>query len=195
MVDPRVARTRAHVLEAATELLVEHGPTGCTVDAIVARSGVAKSTIYRHWATRDEILVDVLAALVPKVPAPDADLDYQAALRQIARTFVTHLNDERWQRVLPALLLLRLHEPDIATFDEEVNTEQHAVFADVVERGRRERMLDPAVTIEQLVATLFGPILFAQLTGKLELDEALADHMVAVVLQVYAPAGGASGQT
>src|SRR5690606_191899 len=47
--DARVARSRATVLRTATDLLVEGGPSAVTIDAIVARSGVAKSTIYRHW--------------------------------------------------------------------------------------------------------------------------------------------------
>ena len=58
--DPRVARSRAAVISAATELLVDAGPNAVTIDAIVARSGVAKSTIYRHWASRDDVLLDVM---------------------------------------------------------------------------------------------------------------------------------------
>ena len=52
-------RTREAVLTAATDLLVEGGPSAVTIDAVVARSGVAKSTIYRHWESRDEVLVAV----------------------------------------------------------------------------------------------------------------------------------------
>ena len=51
--DPRVARSRTAVLDAATHLLVTGGPAAVTVDAVVAESGVAKSTIYRHWRSRD----------------------------------------------------------------------------------------------------------------------------------------------
>src|SRR5687767_10053529 len=46
--DGRIARTRSAVLRSATDLLMEGGPSAVTIDAIVARSGVAKSTIYRH---------------------------------------------------------------------------------------------------------------------------------------------------
>lgn len=55
VMDARVARTHAAVMQAATDLLVEGGPNAMTVDAVVARSGVAKSTVYRHWATRDDL--------------------------------------------------------------------------------------------------------------------------------------------
>lgn len=48
----RVERTHTAVMEAATALLLEGGPTAITIDGVVARSGVAKSTVYRHWTTR-----------------------------------------------------------------------------------------------------------------------------------------------
>lgn len=60
--DPRVARSRAAIIRAATDLLVEGGPNAVTIDAIVAQSGVAKSTIYRHWQSRDEVLLAVIEA-------------------------------------------------------------------------------------------------------------------------------------
>lgn len=69
-VDARVARTHATVLRTATDLLVEGGPSTVTVDAIVARSGVAKSTIYRHWDSRDDILVAVIESSAPNLAKP-----------------------------------------------------------------------------------------------------------------------------
>ena len=65
--DSRIARTRAAVLRSATDLLVEGGPSAVTIDAIVARSGVAKSTIYRHWESRDDILVAVIEHCAPDI--------------------------------------------------------------------------------------------------------------------------------
>ena len=46
------------VLDAATHILAEEGHEGFTVDAVVARSGVAKTTIYRHWPTKIDLLID-----------------------------------------------------------------------------------------------------------------------------------------
>src|SRR5690554_1819280 len=80
--DARVVRTRANVLRAATDLLVEGGPTAVTIDAIVARSGVARSTIYRHWDTRDDVLLAVIERCAPRIDPPGADLDFEASLRE-----------------------------------------------------------------------------------------------------------------
>ena len=56
--DPRVARSRAAVLAATVDLLGELGHAGTTVEAIAERSGVAKTTIYRHWPSRAPLLID-----------------------------------------------------------------------------------------------------------------------------------------
>ncbi|KHF34924.1 Bacterial regulatory protein, tetR family [Paenibacillus sp. P1XP2] len=49
----RVERSRHNVLTTAFELLSEGGVNGFTVDEVARRSGVAKTTIYRHWPTRE----------------------------------------------------------------------------------------------------------------------------------------------
>ena len=62
-VDPRVARTRATVLGAAIDLLAERGYSGFSVEGVVERTGIAKTTLYRHWPTRDDLLAAAIARL------------------------------------------------------------------------------------------------------------------------------------
>ena len=76
---PRIPASPAaeRVIRGATDLLVEGGPWAVTVDAVVARSGVAKSTIYRHWESRDELLVEILASCAPDIGPPPPELSAQ----------------------------------------------------------------------------------------------------------------------
>jgi AcrR family transcriptional regulator len=70
---PRRAETDERVRDAALELLRERGPESVNVAAVAARSGVARTTIYRRYTDRRELLRDVLRPLV--VPGePDEDL-------------------------------------------------------------------------------------------------------------------------
>ncbi len=52
----------ARVLEAASALLAERGYEGMSVDAIAARAGVGKAAIYRRWAGKAELVLDVVRA-------------------------------------------------------------------------------------------------------------------------------------
>ena len=70
---PRTAETDQRIRSAVLGLLHAHGPSAVTVEAVASASGVAKTTIYRRFADREELLRDTLTALVkdPGEP-PDA---------------------------------------------------------------------------------------------------------------------------
>ena len=61
--DPRIERTRQRVLDAAWELLTEVGFDGVTIELVSLRSGVARSTLYRHWHTKSEMLRDAFSTV------------------------------------------------------------------------------------------------------------------------------------
>lgn len=71
MARPPSERARRDALEAAHELLLERGLEGFTIEEVAARSGVAKSTIYRRWASTHELLVASLHELVDTFPTPN----------------------------------------------------------------------------------------------------------------------------
>jgi AcrR family transcriptional regulator len=176
--DPRIARTQAAVRRAATDLLVEGGPAAVTVDAVVARSGVAKSTIYRHWATRDELLVDAVQCMVPDLPLPAPEVRFEAALREVVHRVVEVLTDPEWARVLPAVFMLKLTDEPIAGLEEQMHEHQKAIFRELLRRGDAEGLVPPDLPAEEVAAHLIGPLLFASLTGEVALDHAFGDRVV-----------------
>jgi AcrR family transcriptional regulator len=174
------------VLTAATELLVENGPRGVTVDAVTERSGVAKSTIYRHWPSQTALLVDVIRANIPPFPEIDPALDFESSLRSYMSALVDTLRDPHWRRIMPALFLLKrqIEELDeISSSDtEERLSAFHRLVGLGVDEGRVPADLDPHL----LMSTLVGPLVFAVLDG--HLDECrVADHVIAQVLAAYPP--------
>ncbi|QNK82047.1 TetR/AcrR family transcriptional regulator [Nakamurella sp. PAMC28650] len=60
--DPRVERTREHVLNSARILLDEQGADSVTFSSVGKAARVARQTLYRHWATREQLIADVLFA-------------------------------------------------------------------------------------------------------------------------------------
>jgi AcrR family transcriptional regulator len=70
---PRLAETDERVRDAALELLRESGPESVNVASVAARSGVARTTIYRRYSDRTELLREVLRPVVHR-GEPAADL-------------------------------------------------------------------------------------------------------------------------
>lgn len=184
-VDGRIARTRAAVLRSATDLLVEGGPSAVTIDAIVARSGVAKSTIYRHWESRDDVLVDVIETCAPALVSPDPALGFEHAVRAIVDQARTALSDSEWARVIPALLLLKAHQSDIADLEERIGRHQHETIEMIVALGVAEGRLPEGADSEEFAAQLIGPLVFAHLTGRPPLTTAFAQRIVDDYLRAH----------
>ena len=67
---PRSAETDSRIQGAALGLLHDHGPLAVTVEAVAQRSGVAKTTIYRRYADRDELLRSALGATIGEPGEP-----------------------------------------------------------------------------------------------------------------------------
>jgi AcrR family transcriptional regulator len=184
----RVERTHTAVMEAATALLLEGGPNAVTIDGVVARSGVAKSTVYRHWTTRDELVADVFDHIAPKLNAPDPSLGFEDAVRALVHDTLAVMTAPGWQHALPALLLLKIHQSDIAKVEERMHEAQLQVWADVLHRGVAEGRISAADDDELLLALLIGPMLMAGLTGSVELNEAFANRLVDHFLAALGPA-------
>ena len=176
--NPRVARTRERVIRAATDLLVEGGPWAVTVDAVVARSGVAKSTIYRHWESRDELLVEILACCAPAIDIPRAELTVAEAFRDVLHRVVAVLRDPDSGRAVPMLLMLKSELKGAAELETELENHQLALIYDHLARGVREGVLRDGLDPHVVAAQLFGPVLFAHLTGMLALTDDFADALV-----------------
>lgn len=68
--DPRPARSRARLLDAATALLRSGGPAAVTVDAVTRASNVARATLYRHFPSGNDLLAAAFHALIPPAPIP-----------------------------------------------------------------------------------------------------------------------------
>jgi len=175
------------VIRAATELLVDGGPSAVTIDAIVARSGVAKSTIYRHWESRDEVLLSVIESCAPELPEPDPDLDVVTSLREMVRAIARSLNDPEWARTLPALMMLRHHEAGIAAVERRLEQEQDLVLRTLLERAGADGVLPADVDVPEAITVLVGPLLFAHLTETVPIDEGFADRTLDRFLAAYRP--------
>lgn len=162
-------------MNAARELLLEGGPDAITVDAVAARSGVAKSTLYRHWATRDELVVDVFDHIVPPVIQVDPTLSAADALRLFGRQLAATVGDPEWQCMTPALLLMKLHQNNFAEMEHRMQRDQRAVLGPVLQRGIDEGLLRADATSDTAFTLLIGPFIMASLLGVVTVDDAFAD--------------------
>jgi len=68
--DPRPARSRARLLDAATALLRSGGPSAVTIDAVTRSANIARATLYRHFPSVNDLLAAAFVSLLQPAPMP-----------------------------------------------------------------------------------------------------------------------------
>jgi AcrR family transcriptional regulator len=160
-VDPRIARSRTALLAAAADELVERGFANFTIDGVVARSGVAKSTLYRHWPSKADLLHDVIASFKEFPPPPDS-----GSLREDLLLIVRGLIDALWRlsdpylRALPSLVEAAERDDELAALHLRMSAERSDRLRQVLARGKTTGELRADVDIELAIAVLVGPPFF-----------------------------------
>jgi AcrR family transcriptional regulator len=179
--DPRVARSREAVLAAAAELLIEGGYALLTIDGISRRSGVARTTIYRHWDSLPGLLLDI-GDHTAGVHLPPATDDPVADLRALLQSLAHALEDSEWGKLLPSLVDAAARDPEVREQKREfvARRRDHArsILARLVEVGRIDAGRDLSLLVDQLV----GPLFYRRLLAHLPIDDEYVDALVDATL-------------
>ncbi|WP_034086860.1 TetR/AcrR family transcriptional regulator [Streptacidiphilus albus] len=123
---PRSADSEHAILRAALDLLDEGTDLGAiSINAIAARAGVGKNTIYRRWPNKDALLVDAVASLNPALPDPDRE-SVRENLILLLSVLVTRLQDTRATSILNGMMAAGREYPQL----------RERYYADVVEPRR-----------------------------------------------------------
>ena len=179
--DQRTVRSRAAILSSAVELLSERGYGGTSVDEISRRSGVAKTTIYRHWPTRTDLLRDACFTLGRPLDRPDAE-NLEDALTAVLKNLASHLRSAKWASVLPSIIDAAEREPEIAAMYSALQEEYSSVFRELlsaaVEKGRLPKNTD----VPLLIALLVGPLFYRRWFSREIVSNDFVEQVVANVI-------------
>jgi AcrR family transcriptional regulator len=179
--DPRIERTRRVVLEATVELIAESGYGAVTIEAVAARSGVAKSTIYRHWPSRLELVNDAFHELKPPVPSP-TEGGVRDRIVLLLENLARNVADSTWSSCLPALIDAAERDPEARELHSGLAMAGRQSLVDLIEAGVRSGELAEGLDAELMAEALAGPILLRRLMLHSPLDPSRVRDLVDQVL-------------
>ena len=190
----RNEQSRRAILAAALELLTETGYPALTVEAIAARAGVGKQTIYRWWRGKGAVILDALADDMPEVIALPDTGDLRADLRQVLRATVAEFADPRLSATTRAVTIETLADEDLAAQarDRLLRPQLNAVRARL-EAAREAGQVRPDAPLDLVVELLFGPLYHRWLLRNGPLTDDYADGIVDLVVAAVAPSASARG--
>jgi AcrR family transcriptional regulator len=184
--DPRVARSREAVIKAGAGLIAEGGVRAFTIDAVSARSGVAKTTIYRHWPAWRDLLNDVFGSFDSHTPIPDSG-SLRTDLRSILRELADELAHADWARSLTAVVAEAEHDPDLAEVHVEHVRHEMTAVREVLKRAATRGELAPGISIELAAEHLVGALFFRRLVLHDTNTRQEADRLVDLALAGLTP--------
>ena len=177
VVEPRIARTREVVFAAAIDIVAERGFAGATIDAIARRAGVARSTIYRNWPNRFDLLLEATATEIggiEAIPVGALRPDLVALVRHLAEV----LASDRLGSVAAALIVESRRDAELDALRERFLEHRRQAVGKVmrtaIERGEVRADTDVLAAVDELSAAVFYRVMILRSTT----DEAWAERLV-----------------
>ena len=181
----RSERSRQAILSAAAELLAEVGFPKLTIEAIAARAGVGKQTIYRWWPSKGAVVFDAMLSGMSEdgdLSLPDTG-DLAADLRLVLRGTVAEMADPDFQAPGRAMTTEIQTDPALAREYRERLLGPNVEAVKVRLRSAQEAgQVGADVDLDVAVEVIFGPVYYRWLLRLGPLDDAYADAVAAMAL-------------
>jgi AcrR family transcriptional regulator len=185
---PRSEQARRATLDATSELLLEQGLAGASMDAVAERAGVSKATIYRWWPSKEALALEAVyrAWSAGEPPQPDTG-SLRGDLRAILLPWARRLRGRPYGRVIAAFVTEAHNNP---TFEEQYRTrfieprrqQGRAAFARAAARGE----IPSGTNVNLALDMLYGPIYHRLLHRHAPLSDRFAGDVIDAVLRSLA---------
>lgn len=180
-IDSRIQRSRDRVLGAAFDLLSESGVSGFTIDEVARRSGVAKTTIYRHWASREALVLDAAVLISAEQDIPDTG-SLEADLITLLSDTGHLLSTARWSSVVPSLVDVAERDPGFAQVHGTIQRGHASPVRHVLDRAADRGDIPAATDRSFVVSALMGPLYYRRWFAREPIDEQFVTALVRSVV-------------
>ncbi|WP_246268269.1 TetR/AcrR family transcriptional regulator [Nonomuraea typhae] len=186
----RSERSRQAVLDAARRLVSELGYEKVSIEAIAARAGVGKQTIYRWWPSKGAVIFDSFLALSTdgeSIRLPDTG-DLEADLKTVMRATVAEFADPAFEAPIRALTLQVIGDPGLASlYREKLSDPVDEAKKERLRSGQRAGQLAADADLDLVLEVLYAPLYQRWQLRSGDLTPEYADTLVEITLRAFAP--------
>jgi AcrR family transcriptional regulator len=176
---PRDERADRLILAAALDLFLEVGYDAMSIERVAERAGVGKTTIYRRWPTKEELVVATIDTLYEGMEVPDTG-DVRGDLKSVVRHMHHLIRTTKAGRALPRMVGEVARGTALGhAYMKCVMAPRVGAAADALQRAVERGELRPDLNVQLAVASIVGPMMFLVLTGRINnFGDDLADLLV-----------------
>jgi AcrR family transcriptional regulator len=187
-VDPRCIRSRHRVLASAVAILREEGLAGLTFEAVAAHSGVAKTTIYRHFSDRAALHLAAVESVGPRLAmtcTDDLTVDLVLYLAELNRS----LHHSDFGAVLLTALDGAERNADLRRLAHDAAAQRREQLVERLRAAQSSHELHPEVDLDLLCSQLVGPLFYRRLASRQATSAAFVETLVRSTLTPLLTAG------
>jgi AcrR family transcriptional regulator len=184
-----VARTpskEAHqkVLAAALRLIGERGIESTSMDAIAEEAGVSKATVYKHWAGKDELLLEVISTMQDQIPEFDSG-DPRKDMADMLGYMAHSRKREELGRVWPRVISYAVSNPEFGKALQRHSFEpRRRQIERILGNALRRNQLKSDLDVELALDLLIGPLMRRRFINN-EVPEEWPDQVVGYFWDVF----------
>jgi AcrR family transcriptional regulator len=154
---PRSERAHEAILEATLALLVEEGFTRMSIEAVAARAGVGKATIYRRWPSKADLVAEAVASLKDHQLVDFDSGSVREDLVNLGEQVFKPKESSEVTEVMLKLMSARARHPELQeAFRRHVIEPRRRILAEVLQRGVERGEIRADVDVEVAVDVLMG---------------------------------------
>lgn len=188
----RSERSRQAILAATRALISEVGYGKVSIEAIAARAGVGKQTIYRWWPSKGAVIFDSFLALSAAADGQEMKLpdtgDLEADLKLVMRATVAEFADPDFERPIRALNTEIINDPELATqFREKLARPVDEAKKTRLRSAQQAGQLAPDADLDLVLDVLYAPLFQRWLHRSGPLTAEYADSLVDITLRAFRP--------
>ncbi|MEU9990148.1 TetR/AcrR family transcriptional regulator [Streptomyces sp. NPDC007971] len=180
---PGGPRRKDEIFASCLELLTAQGYDGLTVEGVAQHSGVNKTTLYRWWPSKSELLRDALLnSGMLSLDLPDSG-SLKGDLSDLATQLQALLDEPRTSAVVEAALVGAVRHQAmrelVTHFLEDRLGRHQPIFARAVERGELPADFDPALLVDAMAGALWIRLLVRRKPAESD----FTDRLISMLLQ------------
>lgn len=176
--NPRTARVRKIVLDAAAELLIEEGHYAVTPQQVSKATGVARSTIYRHWPDPVTLLLDAIDSVLGPHHTEPIIGDVHSDLVNALTNLRLRLRRHPFREMFAALLDHASRSPEFVVAQRRFVTAVAGPLSNVVIAAIDSGDVHPTTNPDEAVAQLTGPVFYKHVMQHAPTSDALIENTV-----------------
>lgn len=182
MARPRSANARNKLLGAAAQILVGEGVGAITAEEVARLSGVAKTTLYRHFGTTDALVFAVVQANVAAMEPPDTGT-LRGDLAEIHRAYLDVASLQQSRELFVWMVARSIEDPANRELFRQARVQPRGPTVLALQRAIGRGEIHPDTNIEMAMHIIQGPLISMRIVDDNEVSAHALDTMLDMIVK------------